>query len=150
MVPFSFPQTLLKSRVMKKHSSTFEVWTPGVWRLKSGAFALSCLLAFLILIPSPVFDLCSMPSHLGDPACLIRLSTETSQLSTAIKVNQASDSSQNPSKFEKIKVNQGKSNLFFYLAHGGVHGVDHRPSRWWPVTRTRPGFKAVLKGFKVI
>ena len=45
---------------------------------------------------------------------------------------------------------------------GWVHGVDHRPSRWWPVrcapgatlAPTSPlcrlGFEAVLKGFKVI
>jgi hypothetical protein len=39
---------------MKKKSSIFEVWMPGVWPLKLGAFALSCLLAFLILIPVPV------------------------------------------------------------------------------------------------
>ena len=61
MVPFSFPQPLLKSRVTKKHFSTIEVWTPGVWRLKLGAFALSCLPAFLILIPVPVFCLNSVP-----------------------------------------------------------------------------------------
>jgi hypothetical protein len=40
---------------MKKHSSTIEVWTPGVWRLKLGACALSCPPAFLILIPAPTF-----------------------------------------------------------------------------------------------
>jgi hypothetical protein len=53
MVPFSFLQPLLKSRVMKKHSSTIEVWRPGIWRLELGAFALSCFLAFLILILVP-------------------------------------------------------------------------------------------------
>ena len=60
MVPFSFPQPLLRSRVMKKHSSTIEVWTPGGWCLKLGAFALSCLPAFLILIMAPVFRLYSV------------------------------------------------------------------------------------------
>jgi hypothetical protein len=54
MVPFSFPQPLLKSRVMNKHSSTIEVWMPGVWRLKLGAYAHSCLPAFLILIMAPL------------------------------------------------------------------------------------------------
>ena len=54
MVPFSFPQPPLKSRVMKKYSSTIEVSTPGVWRLKLGAFAHSCLPAFLILIMAPL------------------------------------------------------------------------------------------------
>jgi hypothetical protein len=59
MVPFSFPQPLLKSRVMNKHSSTIEVWTSGVWRLQLGTFAHSCLLAFLIVIPSS--DFCLYP-----------------------------------------------------------------------------------------
>jgi hypothetical protein len=40
---------------MKEHPSTIEVWTPEVWRLKWGAFALSCLLAFLIVIPALAF-----------------------------------------------------------------------------------------------
>jgi hypothetical protein len=44
MVPFSYYQVQLNSRGMKKHSSTFEVWMQGVWRLKLGVFALSCLL----------------------------------------------------------------------------------------------------------
>ena len=57
MVPFSFPQPLLKSRVMKKLSSNIEVWTPGVWRLKLGAYAHSCLPAFLIVIPALAFCL---------------------------------------------------------------------------------------------
>jgi hypothetical protein len=45
---------------MKKYSSPFEVWTLGTWGfpgaccLELGAFALSCFLAFLILIPVPV------------------------------------------------------------------------------------------------
>jgi hypothetical protein len=59
MVPFSFQQTLLKSRVMQKYLTGvlddgingFE--DKGVQHhadLESGAFALSCLLAFLIVI----------------------------------------------------------------------------------------------------
>jgi hypothetical protein len=45
---------------MKKHSSTFEVWTLEIWRLKWGTFTLSCLLAFLIVIPAPAFWLYSV------------------------------------------------------------------------------------------
>jgi hypothetical protein len=59
MVPFSFKSELSYSRVVKKYSSTIEVWRLGVWRLKWGA--LSCLLAFLILIPAPAFCLYSVP-----------------------------------------------------------------------------------------
>ncbi|MGA2868588.1 MAG: hypothetical protein ABSF34_05445 [Verrucomicrobiota bacterium] len=55
----------------------------------------------------------------------------------------------NPAKSHQIKVNQTKSNLFFYhwppITPNWVHGVDHRPPRWLNL-----GFKAVLKGFKVI
>jgi hypothetical protein len=51
MVPFSFSQALIISRGMKKHSSTIEVWMLGAWHLELGAFALSCLPAFLILFP---------------------------------------------------------------------------------------------------
>jgi hypothetical protein len=147
---------------MKKYSSIFEAWTLEIrgfseaWLSALDAFALSCLLAFLILISVPVFSHRSVPPHLGDSAHPIRLSTKTSQLSTAFKVNQAWDSSENPSKFEKIKVNQGKSNQFkvnqtsFFITGphhppNWVHDVDHRPSRW-----SNLGFKAVLKGFKVI
>ena len=89
MVPFSFPQPLLKSRVMKKHSSTIEVWTPEVWSLKLGAFTLSCLPAFLIVIPAPAFRLYSAPPCLWP----IRLRPSV-------------------------------------VKNNGVHGVDHRPSRW--------------------
>ena len=64
MVPFSFPQPLLKSRVMNKHSSTIEVWTSGVWRLQLGAYAHSCLPAFLILIMAPAFRLYPVANHL--------------------------------------------------------------------------------------
>jgi len=64
MVPFSFPQPLLKSRVMNKYTSssaTVGVWAPGAWGLESDVFTLSCLPAFLIiLIPAPVFP--SFPS----------------------------------------------------------------------------------------
>ena len=72
MVPFSYYQVQLNSRGMKKHSSTFEVWTQGVWRLKLGVFALSCLLAFLIVIPAPAFWLYSVPrcSVANPPSCL--------------------------------------------------------------------------------
>ena len=49
MVPFSYFQGLINSRVMKKHSPIFEVWTLGAsdfseaWRLQLGTFVLSCL-----------------------------------------------------------------------------------------------------------
>ena len=65
MVPFSFPQLLLKSRVMKEHltgvldaeiNGFLDNWVQrhagGAWSLESGAFALSCLLAFLMVIPA--------------------------------------------------------------------------------------------------
>jgi len=72
MVPFSFPQTLLKSRVMKEHltdvlnggiNGFLDKWVPGADHrlvsiidrhagLESGAFARSCLLAFLMVIPA--------------------------------------------------------------------------------------------------
>ena len=51
MVPFSFPQPLLKSRVMKEHSSTIEAWMPQVWRL------------YQVLLPFPAF-LLSLLSNL--------------------------------------------------------------------------------------
>jgi hypothetical protein len=77
---------------MKKHSSTFEVWTlgawdfPGAWRLELGSFALSCLLAFLILIPVPVV----CPSYaLQDED---RSSVIWSSIRFGLKVNQASKS----------------------------------------------------------
>jgi cyanate permease len=81
---------------MKKYSSIFEVWTLEIrsfseaWRSALGAFALSCLLAFFILISAPDFSHRSVPPHLSDTAHPIQLSTKTSQLSTAFKVNQAS------------------------------------------------------------
>jgi hypothetical protein len=65
MVPFSFPPTLLKSRVMKEYSigvlddginGFLDHWVQrdasGAGSLGSGAFALSCLLAFLMVIPA--------------------------------------------------------------------------------------------------
>ena len=58
MVPFSFPQPLLKSRVMNKYTSssaTVGVWTTGAWGLELDVLILSCLPAFLILISVPVF-----------------------------------------------------------------------------------------------
>jgi hypothetical protein len=59
MVPFSFKSELSYSRVMKKYSSTLEVWTPGAfseaWYLHVDVFALSCLPAFLIIIPTQNF-----------------------------------------------------------------------------------------------
>jgi hypothetical protein len=63
MVPFSFPQTLLKSRVMEKYTSssaTVGVWVLGAWGLELDVFILSCFPAFLILISVPVFP--SFPS----------------------------------------------------------------------------------------
>jgi hypothetical protein len=98
MVPFSYFQRLINSQGMKKHSSTFEAWMLEIWGFSEawlsalGAFALSCLLAFLILISAPVFSHRSVPSHLGDSAYPIGLSTKTSQPSTAFKVKQASKS----------------------------------------------------------
>ena len=74
MVPFSYFQGLINSRVMKKHSPIFEVWTLGAsdfseaWRLQLGTFALSCLPAFLIVIPVPVFCLYSVPVSLRPTA----------------------------------------------------------------------------------
>jgi hypothetical protein len=74
---------------MKKHSSIFEAWTLGVrgfseaWLSALVAFALSSLLAFLILISAPVFSHRSMPPRLGGSTHPIQLSTKTSQLSTA-------------------------------------------------------------------
>jgi hypothetical protein len=56
MVPFYFPQPLLKSRVMKKHSSPAEARTlkasdiSEAWISALGTFALSSLLTFLIQI----------------------------------------------------------------------------------------------------
>ena len=61
--PVFFHQALLKSRVMNKYKSSFAtvgVWAPGAWGLESDVFTLSCLPAFLILIPVPVFP--SFPS----------------------------------------------------------------------------------------
>jgi hypothetical protein len=61
MVPFSYFQGLINSRVMKKYSLPVEMWTLGfldiseAWHLPSGAFAHSCLPAFLILILAPNF-----------------------------------------------------------------------------------------------
>jgi hypothetical protein len=64
MVPFSFTQPLLKSRVMNTYTSSsapVEVWKfpaqgfSGARSWGFGAFALSCFRAFLILIPAPVF-----------------------------------------------------------------------------------------------
>ena len=58
MVLFSFPQPLLKSRVMNKYTSssaTVGVWTTGAWGLELDVLILSCLPAFLILISVPVF-----------------------------------------------------------------------------------------------
>ena len=65
MVPFSFHQGLLKSRVMKEYltgalddgiNGFWDHWvqrhTGGAWSLESGAFALSCLLDFLMVIPA--------------------------------------------------------------------------------------------------
>jgi hypothetical protein len=63
MVPFSFPQPLLKSRVMNKYissSATLGVWVPWAWGWELDVFILSCFPAFLILIPVPVFP--SFPS----------------------------------------------------------------------------------------
>ena len=71
MVPFSYFPGLLNSRVMKKHSSPVEVWLLGVsdfsetWVFAFGAFALSCLPAFLILTPGPVFRLSVFTLCLG-------------------------------------------------------------------------------------
>jgi hypothetical protein len=59
---------------MKKYSSIFGVWTleirgfSGAGLSALGAFALSSLLAFLILILAPVFNHRSVPPHLGDSA----------------------------------------------------------------------------------
>jgi hypothetical protein len=44
----------------KLSSATVGVWTPGTWGLESDVFILSCLPAFLILIPVPVFP--ALPS----------------------------------------------------------------------------------------
>ena len=72
MVPFSFPPPLLKSGVMKEHltdvlnggiNGFLDKWVPSADHrlvsiigrhagLESGAFALSCLLAFLMVIPA--------------------------------------------------------------------------------------------------
>ena len=63
MVPFSLPELLLKSRVMNKYkslSATVGVQLPGALGLESDVFTLSCLPAFLILIPVLVFP--SFPS----------------------------------------------------------------------------------------
>ncbi|MGA2869993.1 MAG: hypothetical protein ABSF34_12650 [Verrucomicrobiota bacterium] len=61
MVPFSFPQTRLKSLVMKEHlTGALDDWLNGFWDkwvqrhagLEPGALALSCLPVFLIVIPA--------------------------------------------------------------------------------------------------
>src|ERR1700721_264009 len=66
MVPFSFHQALLKSRVMNKYissSATVGVRTPGALGLESDVFTLSCFPVFLILISVSVFPSCpSFPS----------------------------------------------------------------------------------------
>jgi len=66
MVPFSFHQPLLKSRVMNKYissSAKVGVRTPGALGLESDVFTLSCFPAFLILISVSVFPSCpSFPS----------------------------------------------------------------------------------------
>ena len=82
MVPFSFPQTLLKSRVMQEHltdvlnggiNGFLDKWVPGADHrlmsiigrhagLESDAFARSCLLAFLMVIPAWV-KICEKPNE---------------------------------------------------------------------------------------
>src|ERR1700679_3116300 len=84
MVPFSFHQPLLKSRVMKEYTSSF-------WGRME--FGIRCFCPFL-------------------PSCFPYGHSEPCE-----KANE----------FAKIQVNPTKSNHFFYLAHGEVHGVDHRP-----------------------
>ena len=67
MVPFSYFPVLLNSRVMNNYSSPVEVWVLAASDISEasvsafGAFALSCLPAFLILTPVPVFRLYSVP-----------------------------------------------------------------------------------------
>jgi hypothetical protein len=95
MVPFSFSQTLLKSRVMNKYrssSATVGVWAPGVWSLELDVFILSCFPAFLILIPVPVFP--SFPSVFKN-----RGSTVSIQTATLVKPR-------NPAKSHQITPNQ--------------------------------------------
>jgi hypothetical protein len=103
MVPFSFQQGLLISRGMKKHSSTFEVWTFEIrgcseaWLSALGAFAFSYLLAFLILISAPDFSHRSVPPHLSDAAHPIQLSTKT------LNCFQGKSSLENPMNSTKLR-----------------------------------------------
>jgi hypothetical protein len=71
MVPFSFSQPLLKSRVMKEHlTDALDGGINGSMAsiidchagLESGAFAFSCLLAFLMVI-SDCAKICKKPNE---------------------------------------------------------------------------------------
>jgi hypothetical protein len=79
MVPFSYFQSLLSSRGMNHFSSPVEEWTLGAldfseaWRLQLCTFALSCLLAFLILIPALIFYLYSVPLRLCGQSAFVSL-----------------------------------------------------------------------------
>ena len=80
MVPFSYFQVLLKSRVMKERSwpsspATVGVWAPGAWGLELDVLILSCFPAFLILISVPVFP--SFPSVFKNRGPWCRSSTVT-------------------------------------------------------------------------
>jgi hypothetical protein len=130
MVPFSFPQPLLKSRVMNKYissSATVGVWAPGAWSLELDVFILSCFPAFLILISVPVFPSCpSFPSVFKNRGPRCRSSADVDHrpsrwfgsrcfcpiLASCFPYGH-SGRCKNPNEFAKIKVNQGKSNLFF-------------------------------------
>jgi len=74
MVPFSFPQPLLKSRVMQKYTSSFLV-AHEVWNQ--------------VLLPFPTF------------------------LLSLWSFRPAREKPRNSNEFAKIKINQGKSSLFF-------------------------------------
>jgi hypothetical protein len=88
MVPFSYFQGLINSRGMKDHSSTIEVWTFDAWSfagassLGFGAFALSCFLAFLILILAPVVCLYSVLLRLCDRPVFLPLAVAPKNIKT--------------------------------------------------------------------
>jgi hypothetical protein len=100
MVPFSFKSDPVKVACDAK---IYIVILGGAWNWESGAFALSCLLAFLIVIPA-----------------WAKIREKTNEFAK-IQVN--------PTKSNLFFLFQLLSPKF-QLLNNRVHGVDHRPSRW--------------------
>ena len=114
MVPFSFPWSLLKSRVMKEHASSLFV----THKVRNQALApfptfLFSLLPFPFRWPVPALRF-RIPAVIAFVAISIHSWLKMGPASCWIKVDQASDSSQirvNQDGSSQIKVDQG---YFFY------------------------------------